>query len=111
MVRLIGYLLIALLSPLEIMVAIDPLAARERGTTEIEDVSTAEKIQWARATTVLITDAIKTVTTHMPGKVIEAALHAVGGRLLYEIEVVTADGKVVEVFVDPQTGKLIHPGE
>jgi uncharacterized membrane protein YkoI len=93
------------------MTVTDRLAARERGTTEIEDVSDAEKIQWARATKVVVTDAIKTATAEVPGKVIEAALHAIDGRLLYEIEIVTADGKIVEVFVDPQSGKLIHPGE
>jgi uncharacterized membrane protein YkoI len=89
----------------------DCLAAREPGTTEIEDVSDTEKIQWARATRVIITDAIRNATAKVPGKVIEAALHAINGRLLYEIEIVTADGKIVEVFVDPQSGKLIHPGD
>lgn len=106
-----GYVVTALVVLVAIMLAVDPAASRERGTTEIEDVSDAEKVQWARATRVLVTDAIKTATAEVPGKVIEAALHAIDGRLLYEIEIVTPDGKIVEVFVDPQSGKLIHPGE
>ncbi len=85
--------------------------AGEQGSTELEDVSDAEKIQWARATKVPVTEAIKTATTHTPGQVIEAALHSIDGRLLYEVEVVTKDGKVVELYVDPQTGKLIQPGD
>jgi len=87
--------------------------AGEQGSTEltVEDVSDAEKIQWARATKVPVTEAIKTATAHTPGQVIEAALHSIDGRLLYEVEVVTQDGKVIEFFVDPQTGKLIQPGD
>jgi uncharacterized membrane protein YkoI len=85
--------------------------AVEPGTVELEDVSEAEKLKWARAATVSVIEAIKTATDHTPGQVIEAALHAVGGRLLYEIEVVTKEERVVELFVDPQTGKLIPQEE
>lgn len=85
--------------------------ATEPGITELEDVSDAEKIKWARATTIPVTDAIKTATAHTPGQVIEAALHAINGRLLYEVEVVTKDDRVVELFVDPRTGKLVQQGE
>ncbi|MEK7293969.1 MAG: PepSY domain-containing protein [Nitrospirota bacterium] len=85
--------------------------AAEIATIELEEVSDAEKIKWARATTVSVTEAIKTATAHTPGQVIEAALHAIHGRLLYEVEVVTKDDRVVELFVDPRTGKLIPQGE
>jgi uncharacterized membrane protein YkoI len=83
----------------------------EPGTVEIEEVPDAEKIKWARATKISAMDAIKTATAHTPGQVIEAALHAINGRLLYEIEIVTKSDRVVELFVDPQTGKLIQQGE
>jgi uncharacterized membrane protein YkoI len=85
--------------------------ATEIATTELEEVSDAEKIKWAHATKIPVTEAIKTATTHTRGQVIEAALHAINGRLLYEVEVVTKDDRVVELFVDPQTGKLIPQGE
>ena len=85
--------------------------AAELATTEIEDVSDAEKIKWAHATKISVEAAIKTATAHTPGQVIEAALHAIRGRLLFEIEVVTKDDRVVELFVDPRTGKLIQQGE
>lgn len=85
--------------------------AAEIATTELEEVSDVEKIKWARATTVSVTEAIKTAIAHTPGQVIEAALHAIHGRLLYEVEVVTKDDRVVELFVDPRTGKLIPQGE
>jgi len=90
----------------------NPMAvAAEPGLVELEDVSDTEKIKWARATTIPIVEAIKTATAHTPGQAIEAALHAVHGRLLYEVEVVTKDERVVELFVDPQTGKLIPQEE
>jgi uncharacterized membrane protein YkoI len=86
----------------------NPMAvAAEPGLVELEDVSDTEKIKWARATTIPIVEAIKTATAHTPGQVIEVALHAINGRLLYEIEVVTKDDRVVELFIDPRTGKLI----
>ena len=85
--------------------------AAEKNVIELEEVSDTEKVKWARATKVSVTDAIKTATAHIPGQVIEAALHSISGRLLYEVEVVTKDGKVVELFVDPQTGRLVEPGD
>jgi uncharacterized membrane protein YkoI len=100
----VSCLLLILLSPWSI-------SAAERQTKELEDVTDAEKVKWARATRVLITDAIKAAADRTSGQVIEAALHSISGRLLYEIEVVTKDGTVVELFVDPQTGKLVDMGE
>jgi uncharacterized membrane protein YkoI len=85
--------------------------ASEKDVVELEDVSDDEKVRWARATKISVTDAIRAATTRVPGQVIEAALHSIRGRLLYEIEVVTADGKVVELYVDPQTGRLVDSGE
>jgi uncharacterized membrane protein YkoI len=87
------------------------LLAAEKEVIELEDVSDDEKVRWARATKVPVTDAIKTATARTPGQVIEAALHSIKGRLLYEIEVVTHGGKVIELYVDPQTGKLVESGD
>ena len=86
------------------------LLAGEKDVLELEDVSDDEKIRWARATRVPVTDAIRTAIAKTPGQVIEAALHSIKGRLLFEIEIVTNDGKVVERYVDPQTGMLIDLG-
>jgi uncharacterized membrane protein YkoI len=86
--------------------------ADEKGMNELElhNISDAEKVKWARATKVLITDAIRAATARIPGQVVQATLESLNGRLLYEIEIVTGDGTVVEMFVDPQTGKLIEAG-
>ncbi len=89
-----------------------PVLADEKGLKELEmhNISDAEKVKWARATKVPITDAIRTATAQLPGQVIQATLESLNGRLLYEIEVVTGDGKIIELFVDPQTGNLIEAG-
>jgi uncharacterized membrane protein YkoI len=57
-----------------------------------------------------LTDAVKTALAHAPGQAIQATLESLKGRLLYEIEIVTGEGAVVEVFVDPQSGKIIDAG-
>jgi uncharacterized membrane protein YkoI len=88
-----------------------PAVADSKNRRHVEDVSDAEKIQWAKATRVPVKQAIETATARTSGQVIEAALESIDGRLLYEIEIVTKDGKVVEVFVDPQTGRLADMGD
>jgi uncharacterized membrane protein YkoI len=104
-------LIVLVFMAVAIGMAIDDVAmAAEKEVIELEDVSDEEKVRWARATKVSIQDAIKTATARTPGQVIEAALHSIKGRLLYEVEVVTPDGKVIELYVDPQTGKLIEMG-
>ncbi|MBM4119387.1 MAG: hypothetical protein FJ248_00590 [Nitrospira sp.] len=85
--------------------------AGELATKEPEEVADEEKIKWAQAAKISLIEAIRTATMHTPGQVIEAGLHAIHGRLLYEVEVVSKDNRVVELLVDPQTGKLIQQGE
>lgn len=105
--QVIGWMLIA-----GLLGSAGALLADQPGMKELEvqDVNEAEKVKWARATKVPIIDAIKTATRRTAGHVIQATLESLGGRLLYEIEIVTGDGKVAEVFVDPQTGKLVEQG-
>lgn len=96
-----------------VMAALLPLsgmAGEKPKKTEIEDVSVAEKIKWAKATRVPLIEALKTALANTPGQAIEAELESIDGRLVYEVEIVTPEGKVVEVYIDPQTGKLIDAG-
>lgn len=86
--------------------------AHEKDAQEIEvsALTPQEKLQWARATKVPLADAVQTALTRTPGQAIQATLESLKGRLLYEIEIVTGDGTVVEVFVDPQSGNVIEAG-
>jgi uncharacterized membrane protein YkoI len=86
--------------------------ALDRDTQEIEvsALGPQEKLKWARATKVSLADAIRTALARTPGLAIQATLESLKGRLIYEIEIVTGDGAVVEVFIDPQTGNIIESG-
>mgnify|MGYP003386133088 CR=1 FL=1 len=87
-------------------------SALDKDTQEIEvsAVGPQEKLKWARATKVSLADAIRTALARTPGLAVQATLESLKGRLIYEIEIVTGDGAVVEVFVDPQAGHIIESG-
>ncbi|MCS6283806.1 MAG: PepSY domain-containing protein [Nitrospira sp.] len=87
-------------------------SALDKDAQEIEAsaVGPQEKLMWARATKMPLAEAIRAALSRMPGLAIQATLESLNGRLLYEVEIVTGDGAVVEVFVDPQTGNIVGPG-
>lgn len=43
-----------------------------------------------------------------PGRVIEVELELNDGRRVYEIEIVTTDGRLIELDVDARTGTLVE---
>lgn len=67
----------------------------------------AHKIRWSGTAKLSISDAVKAATDKVPGKVVEAELESEDGVLVWEVEVVTAENKLVKVFIDPQNGTLI----
>lgn len=77
---------------------------------EVSGISPQEKLKWARAATVPLADAVRSALARTPGLAIQATLESLNGRLMYEIEIVTGDGAVIEVFIDPQTGNIIEAG-
>jgi uncharacterized membrane protein YkoI len=83
---------------------------RETQEIEISAIGPQEKLKWARATKMPLGEAIRAALSHTPGLAVQATLESLKGRLLYEIEIVTSDGAVVEVLVDPQTGNIVEPG-
>lgn len=89
-----------------------PVHAHEKDAREIEvsALTAQEKVAWARATKVVLTDAVHTALAQTPGVAIQATLESLKGRLLYEVEIVTGEGNIVEVFIDPQSGKVIEAG-
>jgi len=54
-----------------------------------------------------IEEAIKAATQKYPGKVLEAELEDEDGAALWELEILTADGKKMEVQVDSRTGEVL----
>lgn len=69
------------------------------------------KAEMAAAAKVTLDQALKTASDKVPGKVIEAELEMKHKRLVWEIEVVTADKKVMEVHIDADTGAVIDVEE
>ena len=76
----------------------------EKGEKEGEKKGKAEM---AAAAKVTIDQAIKTASDKVAGKVIEAELEKKHNKLVWEVEVVTSDNKVMEVHIDAETGTVI----
>ncbi len=70
-----------------------------------------ETVEMAVAAKVTIDQAIKTATEKIPGKVVEAELEKKHGMLGWEVEVVTAENKVIEVHIDTESGAVIDVEE
>jgi uncharacterized membrane protein YkoI len=53
---------------------------------------------------VTIDQAVKTTSDKVSGKVIEAELEKKHNKLVWEVEVITAENKVMELYIDADTG-------
>jgi uncharacterized membrane protein YkoI len=69
-----------------------------------------EKVARAAKAKVTIEQAIKTASEKVPGKVVEAELEKKHDTLVWEVEVVTAENKVMEVHIDAESGAVIDVG-
>ena len=70
-----------------------------------------ETVEMAAKVKVTIDQAIKTASEKVPGKVVEAELEKKHGTLVWEVEVVTAENKVMEVHIDAESGAVIDVEE
>jgi uncharacterized membrane protein YkoI len=81
------------------------------GGTAWAKSETKEKLQMSQNATVTIEQAIKTATEKVPGKVIEAELEKKHDKPVWEVEIATADNKIMEVHVDSMSGTIIDVEE
>ena len=70
-----------------------------------------EAVEMATAAKVTIDQAIKTALEKVSGKVVEAELEKKHNKLIWEVEIVTADKKLMEVHIDAATGSVIEVEE
>jgi uncharacterized membrane protein YkoI len=70
-----------------------------------------EMVEMAATAKVTIDEAIKTASEKVPGKVVEAELEKKHNTLVWEVEVVTAENKVMEVHIDAGSGAVISVEE
>jgi uncharacterized membrane protein YkoI len=66
-----------------------------------------ETVEMAATAKVTIDQAIKTASEKVPGKVVEAELEKKHNTLVWEVEVVTAENKVMEIHIDAESGAVI----
>ena len=70
-----------------------------------------ETVEMAAKAKVTIDQAIKTASEKVAGKVVEAELEMKHDKLVWEVEVVTAENKVMEVHIDAESGAVIDVEE
>ncbi|MGZ8383437.1 MAG: PepSY domain-containing protein [Nitrospira sp.] len=68
-------------------------------------------IEMAVTAKVTIEEAIKTGAEKMAGKIIEADLERKHDKVIWEVEVLTTENKVMEVHIDAQSGAMIDVEE
>jgi uncharacterized membrane protein YkoI len=81
------------------------------GGTAWAKSDTKEKLQMSQNATITIDEAIKTATEKVPGKVIEAELEKKHDKAVWEVEIATADSKIMEVHIDSMSGTIIDVEE
>ena len=69
------------------------------------------KREMAAAAKVTIDQAVKTASEKVSGTVIEAELEHKHNKLVWEVEVITAENKVMEVQIDADSGAVIDVKE
>lgn len=90
-------------------VLISPAWSDDKGQGKKDKVK--EAIEMAASAKVTIDQAIKTASEKVSGKVIEAELEQKHNKLVWEVEIVTAENKVKEVHIDAETGVVIDVEE
>jgi uncharacterized membrane protein YkoI len=86
-----------------------PAWSDQKGKGKKDEVK--ETVEMAATAKVTINEAIKTASEKVPGKVVEAELEKKHGTLVWEVEVVTAENKVMEVHIDAESGAVIEVEE
>lgn len=70
-----------------------------------------DKAAKAKAATIGIAQAVTAANNHVPGTVLEVEFQAEEDQGFWEVEIVTDDGKMMEVKVDSQTGAILSSEE
>lgn len=81
------------------------------GTVSADEREKNGKAEMAAAAKVTIDQAVKTASEKVSGTIIEAELEKKHHKLVWEVEVITADKKVMEVHIDADSGAVIDVEE
>ena len=69
--------------------------------------SSKDKVALGKEASVEIAQAQSRAIAKVPGKVVETELSRKKGKPVWEVEIVTAEGKLMEVDVDAQNGDVL----
>lgn len=86
-----------------------PAWSDEKGKDKKDEAK--ETIEMAAAAKVTIDQAIKTASEKVAGKVVEAELEMKHDKAVWEVEIVTAENKIMEVHIDAESGEVIDVEE
>jgi len=81
------------------------------GTVYADEKEKNGKAEMAAAAKVTIHQAVKTASEKVSGTIIEAEPEKKHHKLVWEVEVITADKKVMEVHIDADSGAVIDVEE
>lgn len=80
--------------------------------TATTEVSRPRQIELLQGAKIEVSDAIKAALVKAPGRVLDTELRGKQpGRTVWEVDILTADGKVVEVDVDATSGQVVDSEE
>ena len=77
------------------------------GTAYSDKKKSTGNVEMAVGTKVTIEQAVKTASEKVSGRVIKAELRKKQSRLMWEVEVITAEKKVMKVHIGADTGDVI----
>ena len=106
MKQLVGILAVAVGA---VLVLNGPAWSDQKGKGKKDE--SKEMVEMAAKAKVTIDQALKTASEKVPGKVVEAELEKKHDTLVWEVEVVTAENKVMEVHIDAESGAVIDVEE
>jgi len=92
------FLAILILSPVQIVMADEDDYIEARHLLDAGEILPLEVI-------------LKNVRQRIAGKVLEVELEKEDNEIVYEIEILSSDGIIHEVYVDARTGKLLSAKE
>jgi len=92
-----------------VLVLNGPAWSDQKGKGKKEE--SKEMVEMAATAKVTIDQAIKTALEKVPGKIVEAELEKKHDTLVWEVEVVTAENKLMEVHIDAESGAVIDVEE
>jgi len=87
----------------------DPAWSDQKGKGKKDE--SKETVELAATAKVTIDQAIKTASEKVAGKVVEAELEMKHDKIIWEVKVVTAENKVMEIHIDAESGAVIDVEE